>query len=317
VAGDAVYWLENLGAAVAFDAPSLISNSVQRASSLAIRDFDLDGDLDLATSSYGESQSSSGELAWFENLGGGMFEEKRVLAGGLRQSAFILAADFNGNGWPDIAGATWLGGEVEVYRNQLDSPSSVDCDANGVPDECDIAAGAADCDLDGVLDTCEISTDPSLDIDGDLVLDACESIGARYCSPAVVNSTDEAGVLTVLGNEVIFLNNVKLTARALPSGSFGFFITSLTQGFTPNVPNSQGALCVQGSVGRFVGPGQIQSSGTLGAMALDINLNAHPTPTGLIAVLPGETWNYQLWYRDAVSGQTTSNFTDAVAVTFQ
>ena len=28
-------------------------------------------------------------------------------------------------------------------------------------------------------------------------------------------------------------------------------------------------------------------------------------------------WYFQLWHRDAVGGQTTSNFTDAVAVTFQ
>jgi hypothetical protein len=69
-------------------------------------------------------------------------------------------------------------------------------------------------------------------------------------------------------------------------------------------------------VGRFVGPGQIQSSGTTGVIYLDLNLNAQPTPTGLVSVQPGETWNFQLWYRDAIAGQTTSNFTDAVGVSF-
>ena len=50
---------------------------------------------------------------------------------------------------------------------------------------------------------------------------------------------------------------------------------------------------------------------------LDLNLNAQSTPTGLVSVQPGEAWNFQLWYRDAVGGQTASSFTDAVAVTFQ
>ena len=131
------------------------------------------------------------------------------------------------------------------------------------------------------------------------------------------NSKGSPGSITVLGFEVLFFNDVDLTARALPTGSFGFFITSLTQGFTPIVPNSEGTLCVAGNVGRFVGPGQIQSSGSAGALTLSIDLSSHPTPTGLVAVQPGQTWHYQLWYRDAVGGQTTSNFTDAVAVTFQ
>ena len=94
------------------------------------------------------------------------------------------------------------------------------------------------------------------------------------------NSAGLPGELTVIGNEVIFLNNVALTARALPANSFGFFVTSQTSGFPPNVPNSQGALCLAGNVGRFVGPGQIKSSGVAG----DINLNTHPTPTGAVAV---------------------------------
>ncbi len=33
-----------------------------------------------------------------------------------------------------------------------------------------------------------------------------------------------------------------------------------------------------------------------------------------VAVLPGETWNFQCWYRDAGG---TNNFTDVVSVLFQ
>ena len=33
-----------------------------------------------------------------------------------------------------------------------------------------------------------------------------------------------------------------------------------------------------------------------------------------VAVQPGDTWNFQAWYRDIGN---TNNFTDAVAVTFE
>ena len=40
-------------------------------------------------------------------------------------------------------------------------------------------------------------------------------------------------------------------------------------------------------------------------------------PVGTVMVQPGDTWHFQAWHRDASGGQTTSNPTDAVAVTFQ
>jgi len=74
-------------------------------------------------------------------------------------------------------------------------------------------------------------------------------------------------------------------------------------------------LCLGGSIGRFVGPGQVMNSGASGSFTLTVDLSALPTPTGLVTAQPGETWNFQAWYRDANPGPT-SNFTDAVAVTF-
>ena len=79
---------------------------------------------------------------------------------------------------------------------------------------------------------------------------------------------------------------------------------------------SQGNLCLGGAIGRYVGPGQIKNSGAAGTFDLVLDLASTPTPTGLVQVLPGDTWNFTAWYRDAVSGVATSNFTDAVSVTF-
>ena len=66
-----------------------------------------------------------------------------------------------------------------------------------------------------------------------------------------------------------------------------------------------------------MGAGQIQNSGAAGSIALPIDLTMHPTPNGLISVLPGESWNFQLWYRDSVSGSATSNFSNGLQLTFQ
>ena len=94
------------------------------------------------------------------------------------------------------------------------------------------------------------------------------------------------------------------------------FFTSQTQGYAFPVPSSQGAICVLGLVGRYVQPGQITSSGPTGSILFPIDLSAIPTPSSLVQALPGETWNFQAWYRD-VNPTVTSNFTDAVSVTFR
>jgi hypothetical protein len=51
-------------------------------------------------------------------------------------------------------------------------------------------------------------------------------------------------------------------------------------------------------------------------MRLIIDANEVPQPNGFMTFLPGETWNFQAWHRDTVGGQSTSNFTDAVSVTW-
>ena len=58
------------------------------------------------------------------------------------------------------------------------------------------------------------------------------------------------------------------------------------------------------------------SSGGAGTLVFPIDALALPTPTGFVVAQPGETWNFQAWFRDSSPG-TTSNFTDAVSITFQ
>jgi hypothetical protein len=141
------------------------------------------------------------------------------------------------------------------------------------------------------------------------------SIGSTYCSPAFSNSTGVPGRVRAVGSSVVTTNALTLEALDLPLGSFGFFLTSRTQGYIPQPGGSQGALCLGSGIGRYVGPGQIRNSGTSGQFELALDLTQTPTPNGLVAVAAGETWNFQAWYRDANPG-ATSNFTDGVSVQF-
>jgi len=140
-------------------------------------------------------------------------------------------------------------------------------------------------------------------------------IGVSYCS-ANANSTGLPASITGWGSAVVSANTLSLGATNLPLGSFGFFMTSRTQDFVTNPAGSQGNLCLGGAIGRYVGPGQVQNSGVSGGFSLALDLTQHPTPTGPTAVVAGETWSFQAWYRDSVGGQATSNFTNGVAVAF-
>ncbi len=142
-----------------------------------------------------------------------------------------------------------------------------------------------------------------------------DTIGTNYCM-ANANSTGSTGVMSAIGSDVAADNDVTLVASQLPSSAFGFFITSQTQGFVANPNGSQGNLCVSGTIGRYVGAGQIQNSGMGDSFTLVLDLTQTPTPTALVSVNGGETWNFQAWHRDSVMGMPTSNFTDGVSVMF-
>ena len=142
------------------------------------------------------------------------------------------------------------------------------------------------------------------------------SPGSRYCGPAVANSTGNSAVMGASGSASVMANDLVLEATDLPNNAFGFFLTSTTQGFSPMPGGSAGNLCLGGSIGRFVGPGQIQNSGSTGMISLAIDNSQQPTPGGLIQINAGEVWNFQAWFRDSVGGMATSNFTDGLEVTF-
>ncbi|QDV05228.1 hypothetical protein Poly30_07240 [Planctomycetes bacterium Poly30] len=145
-------------------------------------------------------------------------------------------------------------------------------------------------------------------------LDPTSGPGTVYCTPAAANSTGAPATISTSGSDSVANNDLVLTASNLPNNSFAYFINSMTQAMIVMPGGSQGTVCVGGSVGRFLQ--QIQNSGSNGSISISVDLVNLPQPNGLVSVMPGETWNFQAWYRDA-NPTSTSNLTDAISVTFQ
>ena len=141
------------------------------------------------------------------------------------------------------------------------------------------------------------------------------SLGTNYCA-ANPNSTGVPAVMGASGSAIAAANDLTLEATELPPNSFCFFLTSQSQGFVQNPGGSQGNLCLGGAIGRFVGPGQIVNSGPAGAATLGVDLTLHPTPTGPVTIVAGETWNFTTWFRDSAGGAPTSNFSDGLELQF-
>ncbi|MCP3917953.1 MAG: hypothetical protein GY711_20595 [bacterium] len=176
--------------------------------------------------------------------------------------------------------------------------------------------GAFDCAefFDGLLDDLQVYEGALSD--GDVaflfsnpgeVVTGSGPIGNNYCGPAIPNSTGQAGTISANGSNNPSNNDLTLTASMLPPGQFGYFLAGQTQGFF-NPPASSGIICLQGVIGRFNQVSQI-ISGPMGSISVD--LTAIPTSPP-VAVMPGESWNFQCWYRDGA----TNNFTDGINIQY-
>jgi hypothetical protein len=143
--------------------------------------------------------------------------------------------------------------------------------------------------------------------DGDFTIQLT-CCGIAYCDPSNLNSSGLPAQLEASGSHLVTDSNFILRALQLPPNQFGYPLFSNAQA---TVPVASGILCLGGQIGRFTS-NLFNSGGAGDSGPLTIDLNNLPSPIGG-AVLPGETWNFQVWYRDV----GTSNFTSAVTVVFQ
>ncbi|MCP3918423.1 MAG: hypothetical protein GY711_23000 [bacterium] len=138
-------------------------------------------------------------------------------------------------------------------------------------------------------------------------------LGMNYCAPAVPNSSGNPAIISASGSATVGDQDLVLIANLLPQNQFGYFLASFSQGNTQNPGGSQGTLCLSGNIGRFVG--QVGNSGMTGELSIQVDMQSIPTNPPQ-AIFPGQTWNFQCWFRD-VNPTPTSNFTDGLTIQFQ
>lgn len=141
---------------------------------------------------------------------------------------------------------------------------------------------------------------------------ASPSVGFHTPScPGTVNGGGRIARTAALGSLAVAANAMAIAAVDVTPNQFGIFLVSRTSGFLP-VGGSN--LCLTGTIGRFVGPGEIQNSGPQGRLSIPIDLTSLPQGSTLDAAAPGETWVFQAWFRDTIG---ESSFAVATQVTFQ
>lgn len=127
----------------------------------------------------------------------------------------------------------------------------------------------------------------------------------RYCD-TTVNSTGLVGMIGSAGSQRISDNNFRLVASGLPAGQFGLFFFGPDQ-VNEALPGTLGRLCVGGTIVRLP---IIQASAVFGSADYALDFTGS-TPES--AITAGSVFNFQLWFRDIGS----SNTTDALSVEFR
>ena len=98
-------------AGIRFSEQRVITTDADYATSVYAADLDGDGDADVLSASYGD-----GEIAWYENFGGGAFSEPRVISRD-DQAGSVRAADLDGDGDHDVLYETGRDGHVVWLEN--------------------------------------------------------------------------------------------------------------------------------------------------------------------------------------------------------
>ncbi len=130
-----------------------------------------------------------------------------------------------------------------------------------------------------------------------------------YCV-ASPNSTGQGAVLLALGSASLSENQLTFVGSSLPAGQFAYLMMARERAEVPFFRGSQGTLCLAMPVLKFT-PHVMPIDG--GGM-VEIPVDYQNLPPG-IELLAGESWDFQLWYRDLNPGVVT-NTSSAIEVLF-
>lgn len=138
--------------------------------------------------------------------------------------------------------------------------------------------------------------------------------GTTEC-PGQINTTGGAADLTMHGTASLAIGDVHGRVVGLPVGATCLPLVGSAASNVPGAGGSQGTLCLGGQLGRF--DGEVGFADADGRFSFDVDASALPLSAGIRAIAAGETWRFQVWYRDTTPGGLPgSNFSSAVAADF-
>jgi hypothetical protein len=180
---DEIAWYENRldEASADFGPQQTISTLADAAQSVFAADLDRDGDPDVLSAS-----SEDDKIAWYENRldeASADFGPQRVISAFANGALSVFAADFDGDGDPDVLGVSSGDEPIAWYENPGTNPLDPDSDGDGLSDGAEVNTHGSDpndtdSDADGLDDGAEVDTygtDPAdADSDGDGLDDGAE-----------------------------------------------------------------------------------------------------------------------------------------------
>ncbi|MEZ6015050.1 MAG: integrin alpha [Planctomycetota bacterium] len=151
-----------------------------------------------------------------------------------------------------------------------------------------------------------------------LVFPTRATVGDATCAAAVANSTGGIATLRLAGHLSVTADELQLIGQSIPASTWVLPVAGTVGVSVPMAGGSTGTLCVGGVVRRL---GDIVARADAGgAFYTRVALATwHPGVAGgaPTAATAGETWHFQLWFRDSSLSGATSNFSTAVEATFQ
>jgi hypothetical protein len=138
----------------------------------------------------------------------------------------------------------------------------------------------------------------------------CSGANEGYCVGAPNSYSASGATITASGSLSVADQDLTLLARQCPPGQFGMFFYGPS---AAQVPLGNGFRCVGGQLFRLLPAVPIDA---LGIATTKVDFTQPPVSSGPGAILGGDTWYFQFWYRDPAGGGAGHNLTDARRLTF-
>jgi hypothetical protein len=129
-----------------------------------------------------------------------------------------------------------------------------------------------------------------------------------YCQ-SLPNSASGGAIIRSNNTPSLLANNFELFASGLPTNRMGRFIYGPTQ---RDVTFGDGRLCLGNQIYRL----PVQRTTNLGEASLTLDYTAGTFSSGSGQAIPGNTMNFQFWFRDPNFGGSGFNTTDGLEVKF-